>query len=917
MTKILHKRGSGEPDAESLDVGEIALDTSAGAAYTKLSNGTVVEIGGGGGGIEEAPKTGKMYARKDEAWEEFATANIDDINADINELREDFENHDHALDDLSDVNAGSPARDNLLIFNGSQWVSDEWAFIDTALRFKGGISPTAQAPANPEGGDLYVFDSDGTISASWGAIAGEQVEPGKFVGYAADTHNRWYLLGNMADIGVVNVSPGIGIDVDDSKPSEPVVSVDRDEVDKWYAAKGDIVWKQNGDDIYYNDGNVGIGTDSPSGVPGTLLELSKSGSTRLNISASDSSYSAVDFSDTSDDGAGRLEYYHIIDAMRFWTNNEKRMRIDSQGRVGIGTTPTESTKLKVSLKSASEVIRFDNETSGRFFAIGLEDNQDAYIWSSNNNTTGSLRFMNGPGSGTERMRIDANGRVGIGGQPSRSTKEIEDGAEATLRNWDSKDKKPTKAELVKRLVERNIGGGDAKLQVAGDGYFSGDVYATRYLRENIGGIIFANPADSQVNVHIRPAKADGTASNGVMDIGAPNLKFKDAHFSGTVNAGEFASRGPFYREGQSGLTFTTTAVRPVDGTGEHLGTDGSLDIGNSNYRFKDAHFSGTIYGKVDDVADHIKKIPPTQIANWDAGTGGGGGGATTDGRISDDQIVHWDQAYSWGNHASAGYQPAGNYLTPSSLNGYATESWVQGQGYLTSASLNGYATESWVTSNYQPAGNYLTSSSLSGYATESWVTSGYQPKGSYANAGDSYTKVESDGNYEPKFTKNNAFNKSFGTTSGTVSQGNHTHSQYLTSSSLSGYATESWVTAGYQPKGSYAPTTHTHPYVPLSGNSTIDGTLTCTGDVIAYSDERLKDNVETLDGSKVFEMRGVSYTRDGKESSGVIAQELQKVAPELVHDEGEYLGVAYGNLVGYLIGAVKELKAGVEALKRG
>jgi hypothetical protein len=53
MTKILHKRGSGEPSAESLDVGEIALDTSAGTAYTKLSNGTVVEIGGSGGGYDD------------------------------------------------------------------------------------------------------------------------------------------------------------------------------------------------------------------------------------------------------------------------------------------------------------------------------------------------------------------------------------------------------------------------------------------------------------------------------------------------------------------------------------------------------------------------------------------------------------------------------------------------------------------------------------------------------------------------------------------------------------------------------------------------------------------------------------------------------------------------------------------------
>ena len=49
MTTILHKRGTGIPSADDLSVGELALDTSAGTAYTKLSNGTVVEIGGSGG----------------------------------------------------------------------------------------------------------------------------------------------------------------------------------------------------------------------------------------------------------------------------------------------------------------------------------------------------------------------------------------------------------------------------------------------------------------------------------------------------------------------------------------------------------------------------------------------------------------------------------------------------------------------------------------------------------------------------------------------------------------------------------------------------------------------------------------------------------------------------------------------------
>jgi hypothetical protein len=42
---------------------------------------------------------------------------------------------------------------------------------------------------------------------------------------------------------------------------------------------------------------------------------------------------------------------------------------------------------------------------------------------------------------------------------------------------------------------------------------------------------------------------------------------------------------------------------------------------------------------------------------------------------------------------------------------------------------------------------------------------------------------------------------------------------------------------------------------------------------------------------------------------------MQKIAPELVNDESEYLGVAYGNISGYLIEAIKELKAEIEELK--
>lgn len=99
--------------------------------------------------------------------------------------------------------------------------------------------------------------------------------------------------------------------------------------------------------------------------------------------------------------------------------------------------------------------------------------------------------------------------------------------------------------------------------------------------------------------------------------------------------------------------------------------------------------------------------------------------------------------------------------------------------------------------------------------------------------------------------------------------------------------------------------------------------LTVSGNVTAYSDARLKENVELIPDAleKVRRLRGVTFTRnDHKDTErrhvGVIAQEVEAVLPEAVWDgEDGIKNVAYGNMVGLLIEAVKELKAEVEELK--
>jgi hypothetical protein len=103
----------------------------------------------------------------------------------------------------------------------------------------------------------------------------------------------------------------------------------------------------------------------------------------------------------------------------------------------------------------------------------------------------------------------------------------------------------------------------------------------------------------------------------------------------------------------------------------------------------------------------------------------------------------------------------------------------------------------------------------------------------------------------------------------------------------------------------------------------MSGNLTMKGDVIAFSDERVKENIQTLEGAldKVLKLRGVSYNRkdtdDKSVKIGVIAQEILKVVPEVVNQDanGTY-GVAYGNIVGLLIEALKEQQAQINELKK-
>jgi len=141
---------------------------------------------------------------------------------------------------------------------------------------------------------------------------------------------------------------------------------------------------------------------------------------------------------------------------------------------------------------------------------------------------------------------------------------------------------------------------------------------------------------------------------------------------------------------------------------------------------------------------------------------------------------------------------------------------------------------------------------------------------------------------------------------------------------VNGTTVAQWMSTGYKVVGGALG-------VNVDPSST-DGRIDASNDIVAYStsDERLKENVKTIDSSlsKVLQIRGVEFdwkelteeekkTIHGNEGHdvGVIAQEIEKVLPEVVTErENGYKAVKYEKIVPLLIEAIKEQSDTIEKL---
>lgn len=118
----------------------------------------------------------------------------------------------------------------------------------------------------------------------------------------------------------------------------------------------------------------------------------------------------------------------------------------------------------------------------------------------------------------------------------------------------------------------------------------------------------------------------------------------------------------------------------------------------------------------------------------------------------------------------------------------------------------------------------------------------------------------------------------------------------------------------------YAQNGSTYGMLGYANNYSLYGNGYCYAvDFTAYSDERAKRDIQTIYNplDLVAQLRGVRFhwKASGKPSVGMVAQEVARVVPEVVHEGPDGFAIAYGPLVGVLVEAVKELTERVRQLE--
>ena len=166
-----------------------------------------------------------------------------------------------------------------------------------------------------------------------------------------------------------------------------------------------------------SSGRVGIGATSFNDAAEYLLVKNDSTAANLSIVASNDAHSSLNLGDEDDFNIQKIKSDHTNNSLQLFTNNAERMRIDSSGNVGIGTTSPDVGNsaykvVQVHSSSTNAYFKLSNDTTGSGSGDGVElslSGSDAFL---TNRESANLIFRT---AATERMRILHNGGITFNG----------------------------------------------------------------------------------------------------------------------------------------------------------------------------------------------------------------------------------------------------------------------------------------------------------------------------------------------------------------------------------------------------------------------------------------------------------------------------------------------------------------------
>jgi hypothetical protein len=361
---------------------------------------------------------------------------------------------------------------------------------------------------------------------------------------------------------------------------------------------------------------LGIGTDSPS----SKLHINNTaGNDGLRIINSTTGEGYIIFGDTADANTGSIAYNHTEDAMAFDVNNSEAMRIDSSGRVGIGTS-SPSEKLHVQGDGAD--ILLTDLGGGQTAKLGSTGSNNGLLELNNSSHTSKV-FLNTSGDSYFN-----GGNVGIGTSSPAVKLEVFNSGNSQMRLSTSasgalKVEQNTNGAFIGTTSTGasagvlRLGTGDAeRMRIDSSGnLLVGNTAYTGNTTNSGGGIRSDGLAFASVN--------GGSAAvfNRISTDGDIALFRKDGATVGSISssAGRLA-----IGTGNTGLFFDSIrqVITPHTMTGNTYNT--ALDLGRDAIPFKDAYLSGGVYlggtgsaNKLEDYEEGSFSAALTATFIWD------------------------------------------------------------------------------------------------------------------------------------------------------------------------------------------------------------------------------------------------------------------------------------------------------------